>query len=406
MAYLVLEDGTLFRGRSFGRPPPCADELELEPDALSSAAGELVFNTGMAGYHEILTDQSYSGQIVVMTYPHIGNYGADPAWSEYVVAEEEAAETPPRNAAPPAGEKSRRSSGIKAAGLAVRSLYTGPVPRGRQSLDGFMKAHGITGITDVDTRALTLRIREQGNPIGLITAPRKGERLTGDEKERCLEYLRRFPRMEGRDLVTRLGTETRRVFGAGGSPHICVVDCGAKAGIIRELVDRGCRVTLVPNGIDASELVSMPADAVLFSNGPGDPAVLSHLIELARAVMPCRPTFGICLGHQIIGLALGGRTFKMKFGHHGVNNPVQNAENGKVIITSQNHGFAVQEENLPDDCRVWFRNVNDGTVEGLIHERLPVLAVQFHPEARPGPRDSGWIFQRFLEAVQGLPVVV
>jgi len=205
--------------------------------------------------------------------------------------------------------------------------------------------------------------------------------------------------MEGRNLVTRLGTEEPRVYNQDGSPHIGLIDCGVKGGIIEDLVGLGCRVTLVANGVGAAELDAIKPDALFFSNGPGDPAVLDRLVDLARTFIPRMPVLGICLGHQLICLALGAKTFKMKFGHHGVNNPVRDEETGKVLITSQNHGFAVEESTLPEDCRVWFRNVNDGTVEGIVHEKLPVLCVQFHPEARPGPRDSGWIFQRFRQVL-------
>ena len=385
--FLILEDGSLFPGKAFGYPPPTANELPKDPigvDAAGAAkipAGELIFNTGMAGYHEILTDQSYSGQIVVMTYPHIGNYGTADEWTEFI------APTDPSQ------------DGLKAAGLAVRSLYRGPIPEGRTRLDDFLTAHKTSGIADVDTRALTLRIRRGGNPVGLIVAPRSGNELSRGETDLCLAFLRRFPRMEGRDLVTGIGTGKPRIYNQDGSPHVCLVDCGVKGGIIEDLIALGCRVSLVGNGIGAGELRGMNPDAVFFSNGPGDPAVLEHLVDLARSFIAQLPVLGICLGHQIICLALGAKTFKMKFGHHGVNNPVKDEETGKVLITSQNHGFAVEESSLPDDCRVWFRNVNDGTVEGIAHEKLPILCVQFHPEARPGPRDSGWIFRRFLEAI-------
>ena len=344
-------------------------------------AGEVVFNTGMAGYHEILTDPSYSGQIIVMTYPHIGNYGTDEAWTEYGPGTDE------------------QWSRLKARALVVRSLYDGPIPAGRESLDSFLKRYKTSGITGVDTRNLTLKIRNGGNPIGVIVKSRTSAALGRAEKLACLDYLRSCPVMEGRDLVSGLGTRDTLCLNESGSPHISLVDCGVKAGIIRDLTAHGCKVSLVPNGIQADDLLALRPDAILFSNGPGDPAVLKHLIGLVRELIGRKPVFGICLGHQLISLALGCDTFKMKFGHHGVNNPVRDEESGSVLITSQNHGFSVDESSLPSDCSIWFRNVNDRTIEGIAHSRLPILTTQFHPEAAPGPRDSQWIFKRFLERI-------
>jgi carbamoyl-phosphate synthase small subunit len=376
--FLILEDGSLFPGRSFGHPPPTVSELTQEGSP-KTPAGEVVFNTGMAGYHEILTDPSYSGQIIVMTYPHIGNYGTDEDWTEYGPGE------------------GRRWTKLKAAGIVVRCLYSGPIPKGRKSLDRFLKEYKTAGITDVDTRSLTLKIRTGGSPIGIIVRPARGETLSGEELDTVIDYLRRYPRMEGCDLVSGLGTEKIVVENRDGSSHICLVDCGVKANIVRELVGLGCRVSVVPNRIESEEVLSLAPDGILFSNGPGDPAVLDHLIKLAQKLVDLKPVFGICLGHQIICLALGAKTFKMKFGHHGVNNPVRDENTGIILITSQNHGFSVDEATLPEECRIWFRNANDRTIEGITHERLPVLTAQFHPEAAPGPRDSRWIFERFLE---------
>ncbi len=336
----------------------------------------------MAGYHEILTDPSYSGQIIVMTYPHIGNYGTDEEWTEY---------------GPSESEKWQK---LKATGFVIRALYEGPIPQGRTSLDDFLKSYRTVGITEVDTRSLTLKIRSGGSPIGAIVRPENGESLSEGELETCLSYLRQFPRMEGCDLVSGLGTESPVVVNPDGLPHIGLVDCGVKANMIRELVDLGCKVSVVPNTIQAEQAISLGCDAFLFSNGPGDPAVLDHLVDLARALIERKPVFGICLGHQIISLALGAKTFKMKFGHHGVNNPVRDEDTGIILITSQNHGFSVEESSLPGDCHIWFRNANDRTIEGISHKRLPVLTAQFHPEAAPGPRDSRWIFKRFLDRLE------
>jgi len=388
-AFVVLEDGSVFAGEHFGWPPPCPEQLSHDEDGASKLpVGEVVFNTGMAGYHEILTDPSYSGQIIVMTYPHIGNYGSDERWSEFG----------PDGKAGRQGEEEpwRR---LKARALVVRSLYDGPIPSGRVSLHQYMESYRTTGITGVDTRALTLRIRSGGSPTGVIVRPAAGSDLTDEERRLCLAYLAGYPRMEGCDLVTCLGTSETVVVNTSGEPHICLVDCGVKANIVRELAALGCRVSVVPNSIGVDDLLALEPDGILFSNGPGDPAVLPHLVDLARGLIGRKPTFGICLGHQIISLALGATTFKMKFGHHGVNNPVRDEETGVILITSQNHGFSVEESALPPECSVWFRNANDRTVEGIAHRTLPVLTAQFHPEAAPGPRDSGWIFRRFLERV-------
>ena len=379
--FLVLEDGSLFQGKGFGHEAPTPEEL-VENRAPKPPAGEVVFNTGMAGYHEILTDPSYSGQIIVMTYPHIGNYGTDENWTEYGPGE------------------GRKWEKLKATGFVIRSLYDGPIPPGRKSLDNFLKDYRTVGITEVDTRSLTLKIRSGGSPVGAIVRSAGGETLAKHDLETCISYLQQYPRMEGCDLVSGLGTETTVVENPGGSPHICLVDCGVKANIIRELVDLGCKVTIAPNTMGAEQALSLKCDAFLFSNGPGDPAVLDHLIELARKLLERKPVFGICLGHQIISLALGAKTFKMKFGHHGVNNPVRDEDTGAILITSQNHGFSVEESTLPKDCHIWFRNANDKTIEGIAHKRLPVLTAQFHPEAAPGPRDSHWIFKRFLERIE------
>ena len=376
--YLVLEDNTVIQGRVFGYPPPQPEELALLPER-GTHGGELVFNTGMAGYQEILTDPSYSGQIIVMTYPHIGNYGTDENWNEY---------------GPGTEEKQDR---MKASGLIVRSIYCGPPAHGRMSLDEFLREHERTGLSEIDTRHLTLRIREEGNPLGVFVGKDNDSgSINPEHVNMCLDYLYKYPRMEGRNLVSTIGTRSVAQFNPDGSPHVALVDCGVKAGIIRDLSSRGCRVSLVPNGSTGEEVLALKPDCVLFSNGPGDPAVLTHLIQLARYLLNRIPLLGICLGHQLISLALGASTFKMKYGHHGVNNPVRNETDGTIHITSQNHGFSVDEGSLPTGCRIWFRNANDGTVEGLSHERLPLLTVQFHPEAAPGPRDSGWIFDSFL----------
>ena len=360
---------------------PNGSEVSQARKKGKNAVGEVVFNTGMAGYHEILTDPSYSGQIIAMTYPHIGNYGTDEEWTEY---------------GPGDGEKWTR---LKAAGLVVRSLYRGALPPGRKSLDSFLQFYKTTGIGEVDTRRLTLKIRSEGSPMGVIVKSGPNGELEQANVTRCVGYLNSYPKMDGSDLVTGLGTETPVTLNPDGQPHISVIDCGVKAGIVRDLVGLGCQVSLAPNSISAQKLLAIGQDAVLVSNGPGDPRVLTHMVELCKEIIGKRPLFGICLGHQIISLALGAQIFKMRFGHHGVNNPVRDEETGIVLVTSQNHGFSVKEPGLPRDCRIWFRNANDKTIEGISHKKLPVLTAQFHPEAAPGPRDSHWIFERFLSRI-------
>ncbi len=382
-ACLVLDDGSAYAGRWFGAAPVAVEALA--GDAADSAgaklaAGEVIFNTGMSGYHEILTDPSYYGQIVVMTYPHIGNYGADEEWTEYGSGGDEI------------------MGRLRASGLVVRSLYEGPVPPGRASLAEFLARYCTTGLTDVDTRALTLRIRNGGSPRGVIVGS-EDETLPAAARDQCVRFLRSFPEMEGRDLVSELGQGRTTTVNASGGPHVALVDCGVKAGIVRELTALGCRVSLVPNAADAGEITALKPDAVLYSNGPGDPAVLGHLVAQVKALLGKRPVWGICLGHQLIALALGARTYKMKFGHHGVNNPVRDESTGAILITSQNHGFAVDEESLPAGTEVWFRNANDRTNEGLRAPKRHLATVQFHPEAAPGPRDSLWIFREFLATI-------
>lgn len=400
--YLVLADGSCYPGFSFGAVPPLVEELSLSQTA-PSGMGEVVFVTGMSGYHETLTDPSYTGQIVALTYPHAGNYGCEAAWTEH------------------GPEPGRAKRTVKPSGVVVRELYRGPVPGGRVPLTEFLHENGVPGITGVDTRRLTLDLRDKGARNGAIV--RLGESAewiegrTGDpvpgrssqqfagpgappdatRLEPVLAVLREFPPMEERRLVAEVGAREVVRLNEGAGPRIALLDCGVKAGIIRELTARGCEVVLLPSDASLEAVRAVEADALFISNGPGDPAGLTGQIEVIRAALGEMPVLGICLGHQLIAHALGARTFKMKFGHHGLNHPVRDERTGRVFVTSQNHGFAVDEHSLPAGCAVWLRNANDGTVEGILHEELPVGSVQFHPEASPGPLDAGHLFDCLLE---------
>jgi carbamoyl-phosphate synthase small subunit len=378
---LILHDGTVFPGTGFGAPAPRA--ADLRPGrADRKAAGEVVFNTAMAGYHEALTDPSYTAQLLVMTYPHIGNYGCDDTWSE----------TGP--------EEAVARMKIKCAGMIARSYYEGPVPSGRLTLDAFLEENDTPLLSGIDTRRLTLWLREKGAQAGVLIRI-EGKQPTARELSLVGAYLDAFPPMEGCNLVEEVGTEAPAVFNASGFPHLVLVDSGIKMNIVRQITGRGAKVTVVPDHVTREQLLSHRPDAVLYSSGPGDPAVLADQIALIKSLLGTLPVFGICLGHQLISLALGAKTYKMKFGHHGVNHPVRDELTGKVFVTSQNHGFAVEEASLPGDLGVWFRNANDGTIEGVYHKTLNSKCAQFHPEAAPGPHDSNWIFQSFLDAIPG-----
>jgi carbamoyl-phosphate synthase small subunit len=373
-AILALEDGTWFKGLAAG--------------ADGEARGEVVFNTSMTGYQEVLTDPSYSGQIVTMTCPEIGNYGVSPEDVE--------------------------SRAPQVAGFIVRE--ESPIAsnwRSEGTLRDYLVANQIVAISDIDTRALTRRLRSGGVMRGVIA--------TGDAlvPEALVERARTLPTMEGSDLVRgvtcaqpfdwpqedpdEFGIEPARRAGSGTSRlKIAAYDFGMKWNILRRLSAHGCDVRVYPATAPANELLATRPDGVFLSNGPGDPAPLTYAIDNAKTLVASGvPTFGICLGHQILGLAMGGQTFKLKFGHRGANHPVKKLDTGKVEITSQNHGFAVDPATLPEDVAVTHVNLYDGTVEGLRHKTRPVFCVQYHPEASPGPHDADYLFDDFLNLIEG-----
>ncbi len=347
---LVLEDGTIFEGEAFGAPGP--------------ALGEVVFNTGMTGYQEVLTDPSYCGQIVVMTYPLVGNYGT---WSGAV-----------------------ESVRPQVAGFVVREACSRPSHwRSEGGLEDYLTRHGIPALSGVDTRALARHLRTRGTLRGgLFALPL--------HPEEALAAIRAWAL---KDPVARVTTpRPYRIFGDG--PRVAVLDLGAKLNILRCLTEFDCDLWVLPADTTAADILDLEPDALVLTNGPGDPQDLARPVATVRQLLTDPrpvPTFGICLGHQVLALALGARTYKLKYGHRGVNHPVKDLTTGRVIITTQNHGYAVAEDGLePLGLRITHRNLNDGTVEGLAHQALPAWSVQYHPEASPGPRDSGYLFEAFL----------
>lgn len=364
LALLALADGTVFRGRSIG--------------AVGSAVGEVVFNTAMTGYQEILTDPSYSRQLVTLTYPHIGNTGTN---AEDVEA-----------------------SRVHAAGLIVRDLPRAHSNfRADSTLGDYLRREGVVAIADIDTRRLTRILRNGGAQPGAIAV--------GTDEAEAVRLARSFPGMAGLDLAKVVSvrepyewTETAWRLGHGYGRltqprrHVVAYDFGVKRNILRLLAQRGCRITVVPAQTTAAEAIRLKPDGVFLSNGPGDPEPCDYAIEAARELIARGlPTFGICLGHQIMGLASGGRTLKMKFGHHGANHPVQDLETGRVAITSQNHGFAVDPKSLPDHCRITHVSLFDGTLQGFARTDVPAFCFQGHPEASPGPHDLAYLFDRFIQ---------
>jgi carbamoyl-phosphate synthase small subunit len=367
-AKLALEDGTVLTGKAFG--------AEGEVD------GEVCFNTSMTGYQEILTDPSYRGQIVTMTYPEIGNYG---------INREDVESWKPHLAGFIVRERSRRVSNFRA----------------DDELDTYLRRHGIVALEGIDTRALVRRLRIQGAMKGVLST------IDSDDAS-LVNKAKASPGLVGRDLVrevipqqptdwteplsrwTRLtssGVPRREV--PADAPHVVAMDYGLKWNIARHLFDLGCRVTILPGTATADEILAQRPDGVFLSNGPGDPEPLVYAQEAIRSLLGVKPIFGICLGHQLLGLACGAKTFKLKFGHRGANQPVLRHETGRVEITCQNHGFAVEPNSLPDDLEVTHINLNDDTVEGLRHRKYPAFSVQYHPEASAGPHDSHYLFAEF-----------
>jgi carbamoyl-phosphate synthase small subunit len=368
-AILALEDGTVFRGISIG--------------AAGSTVGEVVFNTAMTGYQEILTDPSYSRQLVTLTYPHIGNTGVNDA--------------------------DRESAHVMAAGLIIRDLPLAMSSwRSKETLDAYLRREKITAIADIDTRKLTRLLRTKGAQNGCIMA---GEKV--DEAE-ALKQAKAFPGLKGMDLAKVVSTTKAYEFRQGswqletdksptvegGRFHVVAYDYGVKYNILRILVDHGCRVTVVPAQMSAKDVLALRPDGVFLANGPGDPEPCDYAIAAIRELLTTGiPVFGICLGHQLLGLASGAKTLKMKFGHHGANHPVIDLDTGRVMISSQNHGFAVDEATLPANLRATHRSLFDGTLQGVERTDCEAFSFQGHPEASPGPHDVKPLFERFVRAM-------
>jgi carbamoyl-phosphate synthase small subunit len=370
-ALLVLRDGRVFRGRPLG--------------AVGETSGEVIFNTAMAGYQEILTDPSYRGQIVTMTYPMIGNYGIN--------------------------EEDVESYRPWVNGLIVKEASVCPSSwRGRVSLDEYLRVHGLVGLQGIDTRALTRHLRDHGSQDGIISS----QDLDAD---RVRERVQTLPQIVGQDLVKDVTAAAPYGWSEGEwrldrgyttppAPRFKVVayDAGIKLNILRQLRTAGCEVVVVPASMPAAGVLEHKPDGVFLSNGPGDPEAVPYLVDSVRGLIGKTPIFGICLGHQIIGLAAGGRTYKLPFGHHGANHPVRDLATGRIEITSQNHNFAVDPASLAGQgWELSHLNLNDNTCEGLRHRELPVFCVQYHPEASPGPHDASYLFGRFTDLMASAP---
>jgi carbamoyl-phosphate synthase small subunit len=353
-AVLYLEDGKCFYGSSL--------------NVQGESAGEVVFNTALSGYQEVLTDPSYAGQIVVMTYPLIGNYGVN--------------------------DEDVESSGIHVKGFVVKEFCRHHSNfRATGSLIQYLDDNGILAIEGIDTRALTRHLRLSGAMKGLISTDEFDPR-------KLAVRLAQVPPMEGADWVKEVASKKPYVWKAEGQKkyRVVAIDCGIKLNILREMAKLGIETQVVPPSMTAAEILNYDPDGIFLANGPGDPAAVTYVIETVRQLIGQKPIFGICLGNQMIGLALGGKTYKLKFGHHGCNHPVQDLENGRISITSQNHGFCVDLKSLnPADVEAMHINLNDKTVEGLRHKKVPLFSVQYHPEAAPGPNDAKYLFTKFID---------
>jgi carbamoyl-phosphate synthase small subunit len=357
-AILALEDGSIFTGRAFG--------------AVGEATGEVVFNTSMSGYQEILTDPSYAGQIVVMTYPHIGNYGTN--------------------------EKDEESQRPYVEGFVAREFSAiSSSWRSSESLEDYLKRHKIVALSEVDTRALVLHIRSRGAMRGIISSE-------DPDPNALVQRARSIPSMLGQDLASSVSCKAPYIRNGPSNDadarrfNVVAYDYGIKRNILNSLLHVGCDLTIVPARTCAEDVLSHNPDGVFLSNGPGDPEPLNYAVVAIRKLLGRVPVFGICLGHQLMGLAFGGRTFKLKFGHRGGNQPVKNLQNSRVEITAQNHGFAVDPDSLnANQIELTHINLNDQTLEGMRHRSLPAFSVQYHPEASPGPHDSHYLFEEFKQ---------